>query len=64
MGLGCMGMSQYYGTADPDESVATMHAAIDAGVDFFDTSDIYGAAGAVTGRAQAGFGPGSGTTRW
>lgn len=59
-----MGMSQYYGTADPDESVATMHAAIDAGVDFFDTSDIYGAAGAVTGRAQAGFGPGSGTTRW
>lgn len=56
IGLGCMGMSQSYGTADPDESVATIHAAIDAGVDFFDTSDIYGAAGAVTGQSQVGFG--------
>jgi aryl-alcohol dehydrogenase-like predicted oxidoreductase len=54
-----MGMSQFYGTADPDESIATIHAAIEAGVDFFDTFDIYGAAGAATGQTQAG----SGTTK-
>src|ERR1700754_2950250 len=51
-----MGMSQFYGAADEDESVATIHAAIEAGIDFFDTSDIYGAAGAVTGQSQRGFG--------
>ncbi|MBC6457041.1 aldo/keto reductase [Actinomadura sp. HBU206391] len=51
-----MGMSQFYGDADDEESVATIHAAIDAGIDFFDTSDIYGAAGAATGRSQKGFG--------
>jgi aryl-alcohol dehydrogenase-like predicted oxidoreductase len=56
IGLGCMGMSQFYGDADEEESVAAIHAAIDAGIDFFDTSDIYGAAGAVTGQSQKGFG--------
>ncbi|GAA1196180.1 aldo/keto reductase [Pseudonocardia alaniniphila] len=56
IGLGCMGMSQFYGDADEHESVATIHAAIDAGTDFFDTSDIYGAAGAATGQPQKGFG--------
>jgi aryl-alcohol dehydrogenase-like predicted oxidoreductase len=42
-GLGCMGMSEWYGTADWDESIATIHAALDAGVTFLDTADVYGA---------------------
>src|SRR3954469_6693439 len=42
IGLGCMGMSGMYGPADEDESVATIHAAIDAGVDLVDTGDFYG----------------------
>jgi aryl-alcohol dehydrogenase-like predicted oxidoreductase len=42
-GLGCMGMSEWYGAADWDESVATIHAALDAGVTFLDTADAYGA---------------------
>ncbi|MET0237933.1 MAG: aldo/keto reductase, partial [Kibdelosporangium sp.] len=41
-GLGCMGMSQSYGPADRDESVATVNAALDAGVTLLDTADIYG----------------------
>ena len=42
-GLGCMGMSEWYGTADWDESVATIQHALDLGVTFIDTADIYGA---------------------
>jgi aryl-alcohol dehydrogenase-like predicted oxidoreductase len=42
-GLGCMGMSEWYGAADWDESVATIHAALDQGVTFLDTADVYGA---------------------
>jgi aryl-alcohol dehydrogenase-like predicted oxidoreductase len=41
-GLGCMGMSEFYGTGDDDESVATIHRALDAGLTFFDTADMYG----------------------
>ena len=42
VGLGCMGMSEFYGTRDDDESILTIHAALDAGVDFLDTADMYG----------------------
>ena len=41
-GLGCMGMSEFYGSTDNAESVATIHRALDLGVNFLDTSDIYG----------------------
>jgi aryl-alcohol dehydrogenase-like predicted oxidoreductase len=43
IGLGCMGMSGVYGTADEAESVATIHRAVELGVDFLDSSDMYGA---------------------
>ena len=42
LGLGCMGMSEFYGTSDEDESVATIHRAIEVGVTFLDTADMYG----------------------
>lgn len=42
LGLGCMGMSQSYGTPDDAESIATIHSALDLGVDFFDTAELYG----------------------
>jgi aryl-alcohol dehydrogenase-like predicted oxidoreductase len=42
MGLGCMGMSEFYGTRDDEESVLTIHAALDAGLDLLDTADMYG----------------------
>ena len=42
LGLGCMGMSEFYGTPDGDESIATIHRAIELGVTFIDTADMYG----------------------
>ncbi|MBV9196772.1 MAG: aldo/keto reductase [Solirubrobacterales bacterium] len=42
LGLGCMGMSGVYGPADEEESVATIHAALDAGINLLDTGDFYG----------------------
>ena len=42
LGLGCMGMSDMYGPSDETESIATIHAALDAGIDLIDTGDIYG----------------------
>lgn len=43
LGLGCMGMSEFYGPRDEAEAVATIHRAVELGVRFFDTADMYGA---------------------
>ena len=42
LSLGCMGMSDFYGTSDREESIATIHAALEAGITLFDTGDFYG----------------------
>ena len=56
-GLGCIGMSMAYGPADADESVDAIHRALDLGVTFLDTADVYGlghneklVGGAIAGR--------------
>jgi aryl-alcohol dehydrogenase-like predicted oxidoreductase len=56
LGLGCMGMSEFYGARDDDESIATIHRGLDLGVTFLDTSDVYGphTNEVLVGRAIAG----------
>ena len=55
-GLGCMGMSEFYGTTDEPEAIATIHRALELGIDFIDTADMYGwgANERLLGRAISG----------
>lgn len=56
LGLGCMGMTPIYATPDPDEAIATIHAAVDAGITMIDTADMYagGKNEELVGRALKG----------
>ena len=56
LGLGCMGMSEFYGATDEDEAIATIRRALDLGVTFLDTADMYGVGKneELVGRAVAG----------
>ena len=65
IGLGCMGMSAFYGATDEPESVRTIHRALDLGCNFLDTSDMYGphtnerlVGGAIAGRRDDSHSPG------
>src|SRR5215212_2475312 len=56
LGLGCMGMSAFYGTTDEDEAIATIHRARELGITFLDTAQLYGPMTneSLVGRAIAG----------
>lgn len=56
LGLGCMGMSEFYGQSDEANAIAVIHRALDLGVDFFDTADMYGSGHneSLVGKALAG----------
>ena len=56
IGLGCMGMSEFYGTADESDAAATIHRALELGVTLLDTADMYGpfTNERLVGRAIAG----------
>lgn len=62
LGLGCMGMSEFYGPSDEAESIATIHRALDLGITYLDTADVYGpfkneilVGGAIRGRRKRVF---------
>ena len=56
LGLGCMGMSEFYGTTDEGEAIATIHRALELGITFLDTADVYGTGAneQLVGKAIAG----------
>jgi aryl-alcohol dehydrogenase-like predicted oxidoreductase len=52
VGLGCMGMSGMYGPSDRAEAIATIHAALDSGINLLDTGDFYGTTRSATSRSS------------